>query len=587
MRRILKVYPALLISLCLIIIDTVYAEAYQEGHRHDLVYAYVSEDRHMVICASCDLEAVEEECVFDESGICIRCSHRKEGSAEETGELLSFEAGEETEEVIDSCGIEDTVKNDEASELFEINFLFETQPSIHQVYQEEATLNAPAAEPYIDKYGIHTFRQWVPELCETVTESIDYAAEYELKEENKAVYRYIWRDYDGSILKDSCGFLDTVDISEPQIPDRPGDAGFQYQFKEWVSNETLESAYSKWKEEGADISRQIIIENTAVYFAYASKDLVHTVSFQDYDGRTIREEILTSGAVLCCPPDPERESDGEYSYVFRGWSPKPEITCTHSAVYTAMYEKVILSKKHTIIFRDWNGEELSRQLCATGEAVVPPSEPAREADDYFDYRFDGWTPEVNDTCLKDMIYTARYAKTSIIGGNSHTITFLDYDGSLISEKEYADGEMIDIPANPVRAAKGRYSFAFRKWMPEPSETAVQDSVYTATYIQIAALSVDEDGESENTIQKGIRDTFERQSQISENGSILIRFLDWDGAVISEKAYAKGDEIEIPEDPKRQADSRYSYEFRNWSPAVSETAEQSLDYWPQFIKTKNE
>ena len=539
MRRILRVYPGLLISFCLILIDTVYAEEYQQEHKHDLVYAYVAEARHMVICASCDLEAVEEECVFDEAGICIRCGHQKEGSAEKRGEIISYEEGEETEEVIDSGESEDPEENDEATELFKINFFFETEPPIHQMYPGGAMLNAPDAEPYIDKYGIHTFCQWVPELCETVTKDIDYTAEYELKEENKAVYRYIWRDYDGSILKDSYSFLDTVDIAEPKIPERPTDNGYQYQFKEWISNDTLETAYSKWRAEGADTSRQIIVENIAVYFAYASKDSVHTVSFQDYDGRTIKEEILTSGAVLCCPPDPKRESDGEYTYVFRGWSPKPEITCTHSAVYTALYEKMILPKTHTIIFQDWNGEELSRQLCATGEAVVPPPEPVRKGDDYFDYRFDGWTPEVNGSCLKDMIYTARYVKIPILEGNLHTITFLDYDGSLISEKEYADGEMIDIPANPARAAKGRYSLTFRKWVPELSETAVKDTVYTATYIKMTAVSDYEEDQSENTIQNAIRDTSRKQSQISENDSILIRLLNWDGSVISEKAYATG------------------------------------------------
>ena len=64
---------------------------------------------------------------------------------------------------------------------------------------------------------------------------------------------------------------------------------------------------------------------------------------------------------------------------------------------------------------------------------------------------------------------------------THTITFKDWDGSVISSAEYALGATVNVPSNPTRATDaGECSFVFAGW--DYSVTAVQrNATYTATY----------------------------------------------------------------------------------------------------------
>ncbi len=64
---------------------------------------------------------------------------------------------------------------------------------------------------------------------------------------------------------------------------------------------------------------------------------------------------------------------------------------------------------------------------------------------------------------------------------THTITFKDWDGSVISSAEYALGATVNVPANPTRATDaGECSYVFAGW--DYTVTAVQrNATYTATY----------------------------------------------------------------------------------------------------------
>ena len=64
---------------------------------------------------------------------------------------------------------------------------------------------------------------------------------------------------------------------------------------------------------------------------------------------------------------------------------------------------------------------------------------------------------------------------------THTITFKDYDGSVISSAEYPLGATVNVPNNPTRAADaGECSYVFAGW--DYSVTEVQrNATYTATY----------------------------------------------------------------------------------------------------------
>ena len=64
---------------------------------------------------------------------------------------------------------------------------------------------------------------------------------------------------------------------------------------------------------------------------------------------------------------------------------------------------------------------------------------------------------------------------------THTITFKDFDGSVISSEEYELGATVNVPINPTRATDaGECSYVFAGW--DYSVTEVQrNATYTATY----------------------------------------------------------------------------------------------------------
>ena len=95
----------------------------------------------------------------------------------------------------------------------------------------------------------------------------------------------------------------------------------------------------------------------------------------------------------------------------------------------------------------------------------------------------------------------------------HTITFLDWDGSIINSATYHKGDKVKVPANPIRAADNTYTYTFNGW----DKTVVNcagDATYTATY---------------------------KSTYIN----YTVTFKNWDGTVLSTKTYHYGETIVVP------------------------------------------
>ena len=63
----------------------------------------------------------------------------------------------------------------------------------------------------------------------------------------------------------------------------------------------------------------------------------------------------------------------------------------------------------------------------------------------------------------------------------YTVTFLDHDGSKISEKTYHYGADIDVSADPTREADETYTYTFKGWDKDVSATCNGSVTYTAVY----------------------------------------------------------------------------------------------------------
>lgn len=474
---------------------------------------------------------------------------------------------------------------------------------------------APANPSYTDKIGVYTFKNWTPALPDTLEDNSEFTAEYELKDENKLSYRYIWKDYDGTELKNVVGHIDTVDTTAPADPEREKDDTFYYRFKGWDADKTVDEAYNEWKDANKGVNDEIVITNTANYVAYESSSVKYAVTFKNWDNSIISKNAYKIGESIMIPTYPEREADASYEYEFKGWNPEIQETCNGAITYVAQYTKKAITKDVKIIFKNYDGEVISEKIYETGDNVEKPSDPTRDSDDNYDYTFEGWSPSFVETAQKDMTYVAQYTKTAKTSEKSYTIVFKNYDGSTISNKTYKNGEIIEVPANPTRRSDSKYVYEFKGWSPTVSEKATADRTYTAQYTKkmISAQGNNNTNmtmfgnnsitpkTNTNTVNKtasttsstGVKTdsatgkvstkTSSSTTKNSVTGTCKITFINWDDSVISEKAYKKGDKIEIPADPVRGPDEEYTYEFRNWSPVVSETAEKAVTYKAQFIK----
>ncbi len=75
--------------------------------------------------------------------------------------------------------------------------------------------------------------------------------------------------------------------------------------------------------------------------------------------------------------------------------------------------------------------------------------------------------------------------------------------------------------------------------------------------------------------------------IYRHNEYTITFLDATGETLTSKSYFYGDTIEVPQDPEKQGDAQYSYQFTGWNPTVPETVSTSQTFTPQFEQITNQ
>ena len=123
----------------------------------------------------------------------------------------------------------------------------------------------------------------------------------------------------------------------------------------------------------------------------------YTVTFCDYDGTILKEQIVEEGSSAESPEEnPTREH-----YTFLKWDTNYE-NINEDLTVTAIYEEDI---KYTVIFYDYDKETvLSEQQVYVGEAAIEPEQPIREG-----YTFIGWD-DTFTSINKNMVIVAQYEK---------------------------------------------------------------------------------------------------------------------------------------------------------------------------------
>ena len=375
----------------------------------------------------------------------------------------------------------------------------------------------------------YSFGGWDKEIV-PVTASATYTA---VVNQILNKYNVLFKDYDGTVLKDAVQYdygTPAADLVKPANPTREETAQYFYSFK-------------GWKPAIAEVSED------AEYIAeYDSTLRSYTIAFVNGT-----EELQTSELKYGVMPAyngeiPTKTATAQYSYSFKGWNPEVQ-SVSGMATYTAIFDSV--TNKYLITFKNGTNVLQSNEL-KYGALPVPPVVSLPENTAQYTYSFGGWDKEVVPVSA-----SATYSAIIIRSLNKYNVVFKDYDESIIKDAvEYDYGtiaEDIDKPVNPTRGNTAQYIYSFKGWTPSLSDV-IEDVAYTAKY--------------DSTLRK-----------------YSVAFVDGSGTIQSDEVeYGKMPSYK-GEIPIKAATEKYSYTFKGWTPLIASVT-RSVTYTAVFDSALN-
>ena len=186
----------------------------------------------------------------------------------------------------------------------------------------------------------------------------------------------------------------------------------------------------------------------------------HTVTFKDWNGTVLKTQQVEHGKAATAPANPTRTG-----YTFTGWD-KAFTNVTADLVVTAQYS----INTYTVTFKDWNGTVLKTQQVQYGGAATAPANPTRTG-----YTFTGWDKAFTNVTA-NLVVTAQYSI------NTYTVTFKDWNGTVLKTQQVQYGGAATAPANPTRTG-----YTFTGW-DKAFTNVTADLVVTAQYVQNEPVS---------------------------------------------------------------------------------------------------
>lgn len=243
----------------------------------------------------------------------------------------------------------------------------------------------------------------------------------------------------------------------------------------------------------------------------------YTVTFKDHDGTVLKTETVEEGKAATAPADPTREG-----YTFEGWdktfdkvTADMEVTATYKAVETEPTDPQV--KTYTVTFKDHDGTVLKTEKVKKGKAATAPANPTRDG-----YTFNGWDKAFNNI-TSDLVVTATY-KAVTPAVTTYTVTFKDYNGTVLKTQTVEKGKAATAPANPTREG-----YTFEGW-DKSFNNITSDLVVTATYKEISPAVV----------------------------TYTVTFKDHNGTVLKTETVEKGKAATAPANPSRE-----HFTFAGW------------------------
>ena len=311
----------------------------------------------------------------------------------------------------------------------------------------------PVKESTVDK--VFTFTGWSPEISE-VTEDATYTAQFS---DSVRAYTVTWKNGDTELEVDE-------NVPYGAMPEYNGATPTK------ESTVDKDFTFSGWSPEVSAVTGDITY--TAQYTATGK----YTVIWMDGDTELEKDENVPYGTTPeFNGTNPTKESTVDKDFTFSGWSPEVSAV-TGDITYTAQYTATV--RKYTIVWMDGDTElEKDENVPYGTTPEFNGTNPTKESTVDKDFTFSGWSPEVS-AVTGDTVYTAQFTETA----REYTVTWKDYDGSVITTSQVAYGS---IPAysgsTPTRENdnENEIIYEFSGWTPA-LEAVTGDCAYTAEYI---------------------------------------------------------------------------------------------------------
>lgn len=304
----------------------------------------------------------------------------------------------------------------------------------------------------------YTFTGWDKEVVE-VTGDVTYTATYE---ETLNSYKVIFKDEDGAVLDTKTvdyGIVPTYTKAEPTK-----EANDQYTYR-----------FNGWDKELSAVTGDV------TYTAkYAQLTNAYKVTFIDLTGNTLYSADFEYGETPVYNGEtPTLTGNDKYSYVFAGWT-TPLAPVTEEATYRVKFDQVV--NKYEVKFVDEEGAVLETKQVEydtvptfTGRLPSLPGDTAQ-------YVYSGVWDKEFEVVKGAQIYTYK-VKQEVA---KHKVTFLNYDDSVLLQKEVEYGELpiydLDTPVKPNTA---QYGYTFTGW-DKTLELVSGPAVYKAQYAEAIA-----------------------------------------------------------------------------------------------------
>lgn len=382
---------------------------------------------------------------------------------------------------------------------------------------------------------------------------------------------------------------------------------------------------------GGGTYRMPALETTSIATEY-------TVTFVNYDGTIISTQTVAEGESAILPANPTREPDEHYHYTFSGWNTSTDaiysdLTVTAKYVYKTHTEDIQNAADATCSAEGYTGDT----ICSVCGYLIEQGSTTDKLDHTPADALSGndGTHTVSCTVCGETISTDSCIDSD--GDNycdtcgyqlilpEHTVTFVNYDGTILSTQTVVEGESAVLPENPTREPDEHYHYTFAGWSAS-SDYITSDLTVTARYVYKAHTTttknatdatctengytgdiccstcgyivssgeiipaaghtdgtLSENGDDTHTVYCGVCNDVIRTESCTDSDSdgycdncgykfkvyYTVIFADWDGSILSEQTILEGESAVVPDNPTRESDTEGSYTFAGWDTDASE------------------